>query len=207
MAGTGALTANAPAIAFDTVPAAQAMANAFAGPANGQIPSAVSSQVAALPSGAPPGQTNLPGKVLVAQGRLLLSSLGPNDRAIYAFPTQDGEVCYAIDSPGTSSGLGEGCFKAFIAGEPATVGGGSFYFPPQSGPPGEIAGLTEDGVIRVQVVVNGVPHDAVLGNDAWYYRFPDNQTPATDATSLIVTMRDGSTVNVPTRIVDPSSSS
>ena len=55
----------------------------------------------------------------------------------------------------------------------------------------------------VQVVVNGTPHDAVFGNDAWYYHFPDNETPGTAATALIVTLKDGSTVTVPTRTSAP----
>ena len=49
----------------------------------------------------------------------------------------------------------------------------------------------------------GMPHDAIFGRDAWYYRFPDNQIPATAATALIVT--HGSTATVPTRITDPRS--
>jgi hypothetical protein len=51
------------------------------------------------------------------------------------------------------------------------------------GPPAELAGLTKDGVTAVQVVLDGTPHDAIFGQDAWYYRFPNNQTPATAATA------------------------
>jgi hypothetical protein len=88
---------------------------------------------------------------------------------------------------------------AFNAGEPAMMDIAVLC------PPAELAGLTEDGVTRVQVVVNGTAQDAVFGNDAWYYRFPDDKTSAAAATELRVTMEDGSTVTVPTRIVDPSS--
>jgi hypothetical protein len=101
------------------------------------------------------------------------------------------------------TGLGDGCMAAFPVGEPVTVAGGSAYEPPQSGPPTELAGLAEDNVTRVQVVVNGTPHDAVLGSDAWYYQFKDNQTPATAATQLIVTLSDGTNVTVPTRTNSP----
>jgi hypothetical protein len=140
---------------------------------------------------------DLPGEVLVSQGRFLLSGLGPKHRAIYVFPTTNDHVRFVI------TGLSAGCKKAFIVGEPASVSGSVFYFPPTSGPPAELAGLTKDGVTGVQVVLDGQPHDAVFGHDAWYYRFPNNQIPATAATALIVTSSDGSTATVPTRIRDP----
>jgi len=74
--------------------------------------------------------------------------------------------------------------------------GGDLHFPATSGPPAELAGLTEDGVKRVQVVLNGTAHDAVFGHDAWYYRFPTNKIPATAGTKLLVTLRDGSTKTI-----------
>jgi hypothetical protein len=93
--------------------------------------------------------------------------------------------------------------KAFLVGEPATVDGGIFYYPPTSGPPAEMAGITKDGVRRVQVVIRGTPHRAVFGHDAWYYRFPNNRIPATAATKLLLTLSDGSTKTIPTRIIKP----
>ncbi len=145
--------------------------------------------------------TDLPGEVLVEQGRLLLSNLGPERRSIYVFPTTNKQVCFVI------TGLSAGCKKAFIVGEPASISGGTFYFPPTSGPPTELAGLTKDGVTAVQVVLDGTPQDAIFGHDAWYYRFPNNQIPATAATALIVTRSDGSITTVPTRIHEPRSAS
>ena len=173
------------------------MANAFTASSASAIPSSVNSEVTSLVAGVPSGTPNAPGKVLLDQGQVLLSNLGPDGRTIYAYPTDNGHVCYVMTD------LGEGCMQAFLVGEPATVSGGSAYDPPQSGPPAELAGFTQDNVTGVQVVVNGTPHDAVFGNDAWYYRFPDNQTPGTAATALIVTLKDGSTVTVPTRMTAP----
>jgi hypothetical protein len=173
------------------------MTSVFAQPSEGPIPSAVAAQAASLVEGAPPGMEDLPGEVLVGQGRLLLANLGPKHRAIYVFPTTNRQVCFVITA------LSAGCKKAFIVGEPAAIDGGSLYFPATSGPPAELAGLTKDGVTRVQVVLDGTPQDAILGHDAWYYRFPNNQTPATAATALIVTRSDGSAATVATRIKEP----
>src|SRR2546430_1056263 len=65
-------------------PAAEAMAKAFASPSSvAAIPSSVNDEVTALVAGAPP-QDAL-GKVLLDQGRVLLSNLGPNGRTIYAY--------------------------------------------------------------------------------------------------------------------------
>ena len=68
------------------------------------------------------------------------------------------------------------------------------------GPPAEISGVTEDGVTGVQVVLNGTPRDAVFGNDAWYYRFPNNHTPTTAATKLLVSLSNGRTTTEPLRL-------
>jgi hypothetical protein len=194
-------TAAPPPVTFETTPAAEAMAGALEKASATPIPTAVSDEASSLTSNAPSGQPDLPGDVSVNEGRLLLSNLGPADRAIYLFPTAKGGICFVI------TGLSSGCKLAFPIGQPATVDGSVEYYPSSSGPPTELAGLTKDGVTGVQVVVAGTPHDAVFGNDAWYYRFPDNQTPATAATDLIVTLQDGSTVDVPTEIAAPSNPS
>lgn len=190
-----------PPVSFESTSASQAMAGALAQASATSIPSAVSDEAAALNTGAPAGTPDMPGDVLVDQGRLLLSGLGPDNRSIYVFPTAKGGVCFVI------TGLSSGCKLAFPVGQPATIDGSVLYFPSDSGPPAELAGLAKDDVTGVQVVVDGTPHDAVFGNDAWYYRFPDNQTPATAATELIVTLKDGSSTTVPTQIVAPTSPS
>lgn len=196
LAAAGAFDSASGPLPLEDTPAAQAMARVFASPPATAIPSSVSAELAALVAGAPP-QADL-GKLLLDRGHMLLSNLGPEGRTIYAYPTDNGQVCYDI------SGLGEGCMRAFIVGEPVAVGGGQYSDPPQSGKPAEFAGLAEDNVTGVQIVVNGTPHDTVLGNDAWYYRFPDNETPGWAATALIVTLEDGSTVTVPTRESAPT---
>jgi hypothetical protein len=180
---------------LQVTPAAQAMAKVFAETPSAAMPSSVDGEVTSLVAGAP--LQDALGKVLLGHGRVLLSNLGPDGRAIYAYPTDNGQVCVVM------TGLGDGCMRAFLVGEPVAVTGGSYADPPQSGPPAEFAGLTQDNVTGVQIVVNGTPHDTVFGNDAWYYRFPDNQTPDTAATALLVTLKDGSTVTVPTRTSAP----
>ena len=181
--------------------AASAMAGAFSRSSSVVIPADVSSTARTLAAGSS-GESQPAGDVLVDQGQLLLSAhVGSEERAIYAFPTSNGWVCFVMD------GLGSSCKSAFPVGEPATVDGGSLYFPASSGPPGELAGFTEDGVTNVQVVIGGTAYDAVLGNHAWYFQYPDNQTPATAATKVIVTLKDGSTAMVPTNITAPPASS
>ena len=185
---------------LEKLPAAKAMANVFSHPSTGRVPESVVAEVTRLAKTAPVG------RVRASKGRLLLSNLGPKHRSIYVFPTTKGEVCFVITGRGPArirGGLGSGCKKAFLVGEPVSIDGGSLSFPPMSGPPAELAGLTKDGVKRVQVVIHGTPHNAILGHDAWYYRFPNNHTPATAAKQLIVTLKDGSTKTVPTRIVKP----
>jgi hypothetical protein len=172
-------------------PAAKAMASVFAHPSTGRVPASVVAAVTRL------AKTATVGRVRVSKGRLLLSDLGPKHHSIYVFPTTKGEVCFDITH------LAEGCKKAFLVGEPASMDGGNLFFPSTSGPPAELAGLTKDGVRRVQVVIHGTPHKAVFGHDAWYYRFPNSRIPATAATKLIVTLKNGSTKTVPTRIVKP----
>ena len=176
---------------LEKTPAAKAMAGALAHASTGRLPARVVAAVARLARSAHAG------RLRAGKGRVLLSKLGPKHRSVYVFPTTKGAVCFDITH------LAEGCKRAFLVGEPASIDGGSFFYPPTSGPPAEMAGLTKDGVKRVRVVVRGTPHKAVFGHDAWYYRFPDNRIPATAATKLIVTLEDGSTKVVPTRIIKP----
>jgi hypothetical protein len=136
------------------------------------------------------------GRLLDHEGRLLLPNLGPKHYSIYVFPTTKGQVCFDIVRV-------EGCKPAFVVGELASMDGGNLYFPSRSGPPAELAGLTKDGVRRVQIVLNGTAQNAVFGHDAWYYRFPNDRIPATAATKLIVTLSDGSTKTLPTQITKP----
>lgn len=175
----------------EKTPAAKAMASVFSHPSARPVPPSVIAAVTRL------AKTAHVGRVRASKGRLLLSNLGPKHRSIYVFPTTKGAVCFDIKR------LSEGCMKAFLVGEPASIDGGIFHYPPTSGPPAEMAGITKDGVRRVQVVIHGTPHRAVFGHDAWYYRFPNNRIPATAATKLLVTLSDGSTKTIPTRIIKP----
>ncbi len=196
----------AAAVVFEHQSAAHAMASVFAHPPSGPVPASIARFAASLARGAPSGTPDLPRGVLIHQGRLLLASLGPKHRAIYVFPTRNAEVCVVISGHGPTQargGIGAGCKKAFIVGEPASVDGGVFHFPPTSGAPAELAGVTEDGVTRVRIVLNGTPHNVVFGHNAWYYRFPNNHTPATAATNLLVSLSNGRTAAVPLRISRP----
>ena len=187
-------------VTFEHTPAVEAMQSVFTHPSAGAVPASIARFAVSLAAGAPPGTPDMPRGILVHQGRLLLSNLGPPHRSIYVFPTRNKEVCVVISGrSGTTArnGLGAGCKKAFILGQPAAVDGGSLYSPPESGPPAELAGTTEDGVTGVSVILNGKPQKAVFAHNAWYYRFPNNHTPATAATQLLVTLSSGATAIVP----------
>jgi hypothetical protein len=181
-----------PPLTFETQGSAQAMASAFSGPQVGVgVPSSVTADITAVAT-SPETASDPPGDILAGEGRTLMASAGTKSRAVYGFPTSTGGVCYVI------TGVAQGCQHAFPVDEPATIAGDTLYPPSQNGPVSEIAGLTEDGVTRVQVVVDGTPHDALMGNDAWYYEFPDSETPPQAASQLLVTTGDGSTVAVAT---------
>jgi len=193
-------------VSFEHRSAVQAMASVFARPSAGPVPASIVRAAASLAKGAPAGTPDLPRGVLVHQGRLLLSDLGPKRHAIYVFPTRNREVCVVISGPGPArvkNGLGEGCMKAFLLGQPAAVEGGVMYYPPERGPAAQLAGLAEDGVTGIKVVLNSSPREALFRNDAWYYRFPNNHTPATAASKLLVSLADGQTTTVPLRLAAP----
>jgi len=181
----------APKARFEQTTAAHAMASVFSHPSIAAVPSDVVVAVTRL------AETAHVGTVLVKQGRLLLSRLGPKQHSIYVFPTTKGDVCFDITR------LAEGCKRGFIVGQPASMDGGVLHFPANSGPPAELAGLTKDGVTRVQVVLSGSAREATFGHDAWYYRFPNDQIPATAATKLVVALSNGSTKTVPILISNP----
>lgn len=184
-----------PPLTFETQGAAHAMASAFARPAANAMPTDVSNRIAAIAS-APETSSDPPGRVVVSEGQQLLNNLGPSSRAIYAFPTTTGGVCYVI------TGVAQGCKHSFPVGEPATIDGDTLYPPSQNGPVSEMGGLTEDDVTNVQVVVNGVAHETSFGDDAWYYSFPDSETPPSAVTAVRVTLKGGAAVTVPTDFVD-----
>lgn len=187
-------TTTATYAAFEKAPAAQAMAKVFSHASTGHVPQVVVAAVTRL------ARTVHVGTVIVKRGRLLLSNLGPKRRSIYAFPTTKSQVCFEI------TGLAVGCKPAFVFGAPASMDGGSLYFPSSSGPPAELAGITKDGVRHVKVVLKGRAHNAIYGHDAWYYRFANNRIPATAATKLLVTLADGSTKTIPIQITKPVTS-
>jgi hypothetical protein len=182
------------------------MARVFTRPSAGPVPASIARAAAAFNSGpttlsdgslsGPPYHS---GRVLVPQGRLLLSNLGPLHHAIYGFPTSKAGVCIVISGPGPAGltrRLGEHCVKTFVAGQPAAVTTLSMCYPTDSCSPTQLAGITEDGVTGVTVLLKGRPERAVFANDAWYYRFPNNHTPDTAATKLLVSLSSGRTIVV-----------
>jgi hypothetical protein len=205
--GPGSGGPSGPGASFGGHPAAQGMASVFMRPSAGPVPASIARAAASFneqpttgSDGALEGPPPHPGKVRVRQGRLLLAGLGPSHHAIYAFPTSRGGVCLVISGPGRAGlagRLGMPCIGAFGQGRPVVVTTLDMCIPTEACSPTQLAGLTEDGVTGVRVLLNGKPERAVLRNDAWYYRFPSNRISDRRATKLLVSLADGRSITVP----------
>lgn len=160
------------------------------------LPAEILARFQSLTAGAPPGAVDLPGALQLDQGQVLLAGLGPDRRTFYAVPTLNGEVCWLLTEEAA------GCLPGFAEGSPISTDGTGAY-PPESGPPGVVYGLAKDEVTDLQVMVDGSPQPATLANNAWYYELPDNHTALTALPYVIVTLRDGSTENIPLNNEDP----
>lgn len=121
-----------------------------------------------------------PGTLQFDRSRRLLSTASGD--TVYAVPTSDGAVCYFADRAGA------GCVASFddlpsriawFAGDPDKLGAGE---------PASVGGIVPDDVVGIQVVVDGIPHDATLENNAFFYRLEDS---AAWPGELDVTYADG----------------
>lgn len=131
----------------------------------------------------------LPGDVDVAQGRLLLTGLGPSSRAIYAYPTAKGRLCAGL------GGFSGGCLQGFFKDAPAdwTVGD------PDGRPGGEpvlVWGIIPDSVKDVRVVVNGHEQSAVVANNAYFFQAADNSLSPSAIEALTLVFVDGATQEI-----------
>jgi hypothetical protein len=129
-----------------------------------------------------------PGKPDIRSSRLLLDDVGSWHGAIYAAPTDRGNVCYYVTvGPET-------CPVGFTQDFPVDVtifdrdevGGGS---------PAAVTGLAPDDVTAITVVVAGVGHPARLDNNAYFYELADASVRSPD--SLVIHYRDRSVLRMP----------
>lgn len=129
-----------------------------------------------------------PGTPDLRSSRLLLADVGWWHGAIYAAPTERGNVCYLV------TGGPETCPTGFTQASPVDT----MIFDRDEvgrGHPAAVAGLVPDDVSSVTVVVGGVGHPARMGDNAYFYELAD--PAASSPESLLVRYRDGTSLTVP----------
>jgi hypothetical protein len=144
---------------------------------------------ALLPEVVQDAQNNLnrtgPGAVMRGQTRILASGLGTNRVGVYAVPTTGGAVCYVV----SEATYGLSCVDLF---ERRT---GNVQWMHYSGPgvSQTVTGIATDAVTDVKVVVNGVPHDAILRRNAFFWQAGAG-VRREDIEALLVRQADGDVI-------------
>jgi len=130
------------------------------------------------------------------KSRLLLSNVGSTHADLYAFPTSKGYVCQAFDAGP------RGCSRSFTRELP--VGLTRFDVDGLgTGTPMAIAGLVPNNITRVDVVVEGTAHAALLRNNAYFFEAPN---AAAQPEAVRVHFASGNTTTIPlAQITTPSS--
>jgi len=121
----------------------------------------------------------LPGAVLHDEGRLLLTGLGGEEDMLYAAPTQNDHVAYAL-LPNGGGGCGAPGPDGLVLGWTQTELGSLV-----------VHGLVADPIEAVDVVVGGVTHEARMGENAFGVRLERTHDAALER--VVLRRRDGST--------------
>jgi hypothetical protein len=121
----------------------------------------------------------LPGAVLHDEGRLLLAGLGGEEDMLYAAPTQNDHVAYAL-LPNGGGGCGAPGPDGLVLGWTQTELGSLV-----------VHGLVADPIEAVDVVVGGVTHEARMGENAFGVRL--ERTPDAALERVVLRRCDGST--------------
>jgi hypothetical protein len=135
--------------------------------------------------GPPPGvdadlwREALPGAVLHEEGRLLLAGLGGDEDMLYAAPTSNDHVAYALLPNG-----GGGC------GAPGPDGVELGWTQTDLGSV-VVHGLVADAVQSVEVIVAGATHEARMGENAFGLRLDRTHEAALER--VVLRRRDGTT--------------
>jgi hypothetical protein len=120
--------------------------------------------------------------------RRLLADVGSWHGAIYAAPTERGNVCYLV------TGGPETCPAGFSQMSPVDV----MVFDRDElrrGSPAAVAGLAPNDVAGVTVVVEGTGHPARIDNNAYFYELYDPTAGSPE--SLVIRYRDGTSLTMP----------
>jgi hypothetical protein len=135
------------------------------------------------------------GKVIADQSRLVLTGLGVKRTSLYAWPTTNGSVCWAMADGGGGcirdfSPGGRGTRTAFMGIDPDDDGVGD---------PGALLGLVPDDVSAVTVKVGGIDEQqpVVVKSNGVFYELPDGSCSVWAFESLTTTYRDGTSDTVP----------
>lgn len=96
------------------------------------------------------------GPMIDGSRRILLEGLGKKNTAIYAFLTESGKACYLVD-------YGASCDGGRTQRLPF-----SWILSWQQGGPVAIAGLVRDGIVKLDILVDGKPTPATVGKNSFY---------------------------------------
>lgn len=135
------------------------------------------------------------GTPLGDESRLLLAAPGSTNISLYAWPTENGGVCFAW-----SGGAG-GCvvdfqYHARVYGRsPAFMGIDPDH--EGTGAPGALVGVVPDSVVSAEVVVQGQRRPAIVESNGLFYELPDPSCTFWAFESLTVEYADGTSDTVP----------
>jgi hypothetical protein len=127
------------------------------------------------------------GEIIPGQTRRLATGLGKNGVGIYAMPATGGAVCVVV-SEATYAATCVDSFDRRAANVRWIIYSGI-------GAPLSVAGLANDAVTDVKVVVDGVARDAVLERNAFFWQ-AEIGTPRSAMTALLVRQADGEMLKV-----------
>jgi hypothetical protein len=137
------------------------------------------------------------GEQLSGMSRLLLSDLGELEAELYAWPTTEGYVCWGWDAGGG------GCAPDFALGDSRVSLLGTEPDPEGEGVPGALVGIVPDDVVAVAIGVDGVLYPAIVGNNGFFFEYPNARCTSAAIDSITVTFADGSTESRSLMLGDP----
>jgi hypothetical protein len=129
-----------------------------------------------------------PGHPNATESRLLASDLGTDQGALYAFPTDKGQVCFIF-----TSGPYAGCVQQFggEVGIPYVVVGPDKYY---TGSGTEVFGLVPDSVVAIDATVDGKRQPAQVKNNSFFIQL---DAPSAYLSNLVIEYAGGTTDVVP----------
>jgi hypothetical protein len=131
-------------------------------------------------------QDRCPGDPIGDQSRLLLTNMGVGKNRLYAYPTTNGWVCWALADGGG------GCVSHFRMEQPRIAYLGIDPDDEGTGGPGALVGIAPDDEVSADVQVLGVNHAATLESNGVFYELTDASCTMRAFEALTATARDGS---------------